>query len=72
MEVKFLVFQSLLPLQALPPLVFTVDHIGHLAAPRHGEVAELSDELRVDGPLRLDALALLDGRFALGLKCRKI
>ena len=71
MEVKFLVFQSLLSLQALPPVVVVVDHVGRLAAPRHGEVAELRDELRVHRPLRFDALALLDGRFALGLRCRK-
>ena len=54
-------------------MVVVVDHVGRRAAPRrHGEVAELRDELRVHRPLRLDALALLDGRFALGLKCRKI
>ena len=70
-EVKFLVFQSLLSLQALPPVVVMVDHVGRLAAPRHGEVAELRDELRVHRPLRFDALALLDGRFALGLRCQK-
>ena len=70
-EVKFLVSQSLLSLQALPPVAVVVDHVGRLAAPRHGEVAELRDELRVHRPLRFDALALLHGRFALGLRCRK-
>ena len=45
-----------------------VDHVGRLAALGNGEVAELCYELWVHRPLRLDALALLDGRFALGLK----